>query len=232
MAGGAITTVDRALAASGNGCATTLRTPVLEQLVKSVAPSRRLVRTVQDRSEVVFVTAGTGLLRLEGAEHPLTPETAAFVPAREDAELEASADEALELLVVRTPGDERADPARPTTVSLAEREAEDAGIGREFRLLVGPEHGLRSATQFVGYVPPGRARMHNHPYDEVAYVLEGEGVVHWRDGESVPVERGSCIHFPRLVFHSLENVGDRPIRIMGVFHPAGSPADRVDVLDY
>jgi mannose-6-phosphate isomerase-like protein (cupin superfamily) len=74
--------------------------------------------------------------------------------------------------------------------------------------------------------------MHNHPYDELAYVVEGEGVLHWEDGTSMPVAAGSCIYFPRLVFHSLENVGDPPIRIMGVFHPAGSPADRVAELDY
>jgi mannose-6-phosphate isomerase-like protein (cupin superfamily) len=74
--------------------------------------------------------------------------------------------------------------------------------------------------------------MHNHPYDEVAFVVEGEGVLHWDDGRDDPVGAGSCIFFPRLVFHSLENTGASNLRIMGVFHPAGSPADRVAVLDY
>ena len=56
----------------------------------------------------------------------------------------------------------------------------------------------------------------------------GAGAVHWEDGTSVAVARGSCIHFPRLVSHSLENRGSSPLRVMGVFHPAGSPAARVD----
>jgi mannose-6-phosphate isomerase-like protein (cupin superfamily) len=146
--------------------------------------------------------------------------------------VEADGDEALVFLVVRTPGAEARSPDRPVTAALDDQAAEDAGIGRHFRLLVGPAHGCQSATQFVGYVPPGRAKMHNHPYDEVALIVEGTGVLHWHDGGSEPVERGSCISFPRLVFHSLENVGDRPIRIMGVFTPAGSPADRVEVLDH
>ena len=67
--------------------------------------------------------------------------------------------------------------------------------------------------------------MHNHPYDEVVYVVEGEGVLHWEDGTDVPVRAGSCIFFPRLVFHSLENTGTTELRIMGVIRPADSPAD-------
>lgn len=231
MAAGSVTTIERALDASRDGSATTLVSPVLEQRVEVVPRGGRVSRTVEERSEVLFVAAGNGVLRVGGQEHELVPETGAFLAAGEPVELEAGG-EGLELVLVRTPWDEARAAGRPATVVLGDVEAEEAGIGREFRLLVGEAHGCRSVTQFVGYVPPGRAKMHNHPYDEVAYVLEGDGVLHWHDGESIPVGRGSCIHFPRLVFHSLENVGDSTLRIMGVFHPAGSPADRVEILDY
>lgn len=230
MAAGNVTTVGRALGSAANGSATTLVSPVLEQRVEVTRPGGRSLWTVADRSEVAFVAAGRGVLRLGGEEHRLVPERAVYLAVGDEVEIEAGED-GLELIVARTPGMEpRADVE--AVVVDPEPEPQDAGIGREFRLLVGPEHGCRSATQFVGVIPPGRARMHNHPYDEVAYVVEGRGVLHWHEGDSVPVERGSCIYFPRLVFHSLENVGDTPIRIMGVFHPAGSPADRVEVLDY
>jgi mannose-6-phosphate isomerase-like protein (cupin superfamily) len=232
VAAGRVTTVERALAESSDGRATTLRSPVLEQRVERLPAGERLAWAVEERSEVLFVAGGTGVLRLDGQELALEPETGAFLAVGDAVELEAAGEEALELVVARTPGEEAGGAGRRVTATLVEREAEDAGIGREFRLLVGPEHGCVSATQFVGEIPPGRAKMHNHPYDEMAYVVDGSGVLHWHEGESVPVQRGSCIHFPRLVLHSLENVGGRPIRIMGVFHPAGSPADRVDVLDY
>jgi len=51
----------------------------------------------------------------------------------------------------------------------------DAGAtaGRQFRLLSTPEVGCASVTQFVGYIPVGRAPDHFHTYDEVAYVLGG-----------------------------------------------------------
>jgi mannose-6-phosphate isomerase-like protein (cupin superfamily) len=136
-----------------------------------------------------------------------------------------SRDGELELVVVGAP---RAELRSERVVSYRGGEAEDAGIGREFRLLVESSE----ATQFIGVIPPGRAKMHNHPYDELAWLVEGEGLLHWHQGESVPVSRGSRIYFPRLVFHSLENTRGTPMRIMGVFHPAGSPADRVEVLDY
>jgi mannose-6-phosphate isomerase-like protein (cupin superfamily) len=232
MTAGRVTTLEEALAAGAGGSATTLVCPVLEQRVEVVDPGERAAWTVGDRSEVLFVAFGAGALRVAGGEHRLEPETAAFLALGDEAELEADAEEPLALVVTRTPGREERPPGRPVTAGLAGAEARDAGIGREFRLLVGPEHGCSSATQFVGFIPPGRAKMHNHPYEEVAYVVDGTGVLHWHEGPSEPVERGSCIYFPRLEFHSLENLADRPLRIMGVFHPAGSPADRVEVLDY
>ena len=89
---------------------------------------------------------------------------------------------------------------------------------REFRYLVTDEVGCRDATQFYGVIAPGRAPDHSHVYDEVIYVLEGEGVLH-SDGEDRPVSAGSCIHLPPFFVHSLENSGDTPMRIVATFHP-------------
>ena len=193
----------------------------LEQRILRV---RRAELTPGEASEIVFVAAGEGTLTVDGHVHELEPETGAYVGPGESATLE-SPDGELDLVVVRAPS---AELQSQRVVSYRERLAEDAGIGREFRLLVESSE----ATQFIGVIPPGRAKMHNHPYDELAWLVEGEGVLHWHGGESVPVTRGSRIYFPRLVFHSLENTGSTPMRIMGVFPPAGSPADRVEVLDY
>jgi quercetin dioxygenase-like cupin family protein len=96
---------------------------------------------------------------------------------------------------------------------------------REFRYLVTDEVGCRDATQFFGIIAPGRAADHSHVYDEVIYVLEGEGVLHG-GGADRPVTAGSCIHLPPFFVHSLENSGDSPMRIVAVFHPAGDPASR------
>jgi len=68
--------------------------------------------------------------------------------------------------------------------------------------------------------------MHSHVYDEVVYVLEGEGILHLDGDGSTPIGPGSCIHLPPFREHSLENVGDTPMRVLGVFHPSGDPASR------
>lgn len=222
MRAGQVVSAADALAEQRNGSAPTVAGAGLEQHAVVLAPGTSLHRC-GDRAETLFVTTGRGRLRVGAEEHPLEAETGFFLAGGEEAELEV----AEELRLVRA----LAPPAEPTTaraVAFAEEEARDAGIGREFRLLACSSE----TTQFIGIVPPGRALMHNHPYDEVAYVVEGEGVLHWEDGTAVPVRAGSCIFFPRLVFHSLENTGSSSLRIMGVITPAHSPADRVEVLDY
>ena len=96
---------------------------------------------------------------------------------------------------------------------------------RRFRVLFGPGNGCSAATQFVGEIPPGRAPEHSHPYDEVVLVLEGEGVLHAGTGDR-PLAPGSCVHLPPGEPHCLENTGRATLRVLGVFHPGGSPASK------
>jgi quercetin dioxygenase-like cupin family protein len=111
------------------------------------------------------------------------------------------------------------------TVRYADQPTLPASGDREFRYLVTDEVGCRDATQFFGVIAPGRAPDHSHVYDEVIYVLEGEGVLHG-GGADKPVSAGSCIHLPPFFVHSLENSGHSSMRIVAVFHPAGDPASR------
>jgi mannose-6-phosphate isomerase-like protein (cupin superfamily) len=94
---------------------------------------------------------------------------------------------------------------------------------RRFRVLFGPGNGCEAATQFAGEIPPGRAPLHSHTYDEVVLVLAGEGVLHAGPVEH-PIAAGTCIHLPPGQQHCLENTGQATLRVLGVFHPGGSPA--------
>jgi len=94
---------------------------------------------------------------------------------------------------------------------------------RRFRVLFGPGNGCEAATQFVGEIPPGRAPLHSHTYDEVVLVLDGEGVLH-AGAVGHPIAAGTCIHLPPGQQHCLENTGQATLRVLGVFHPGGSPA--------
>ena len=107
---------------------------------------------------------------------------------------------------------------------LTVEEKGSATAGRQFVLGARPELGCASATQFIGLVPPGRAPDHFHLYDEVIYILEGEGELHIA-GESAPLRPGSCVHLPARLVHCLANTGEDELRLLGVFRPAGSPAE-------
>jgi mannose-6-phosphate isomerase-like protein (cupin superfamily) len=97
---------------------------------------------------------------------------------------------------------------------------------RRFRVLFGPGNGCAAATQFVGEIPPGRAPVHSHTYDELVLVLEGEGICHAGPGDR-PLAPGSCVHLPPGQPHCLENTGQATLRVLGVFHPGGSPAAKL-----
>ena len=175
------------------------------------------------------MVAGDGELQLGGEAHALEPETGAYLAPGEEYELDNTGDRPLKLVSVRIP--DPADPEangadgaqRAVVRRLADQEAQDATTDREFRIVADPSTGLRSATHFVGYIPTARAPEHFHTYDEVIYVLDGEGVMH-AEGNDTPVGAGSCIELPARTVHCLENTGDDVMRLVAVFRPAGSPA--------
>src|ERR671930_22856 len=182
-------------------------------------------RPLGDRQEVLFVVSGQGSLRVDSEVHPLEPMTGAYLAAGEEYEVEAAGPDELVVVSVSAPQEHEAPPRR-RTVRWADQPALPASPNREFRYLVNQDMGCLDVTQFVGVIPPGRAGMHSHVYDEVVYVLEGEGFLHLDGDESTPIGPGSCIHLPPFREHSLENVGATPMRVLGVFHPSGDPASR------
>jgi len=199
-----------------------------ERLVQRVirfAPGRSHPRRLGDRQEVLFVVSGEGTLHVGGEAHRLEPLTGVYVTAGEEYEVEAAGPQELLVVSVSAPQEHDAPPRR-RTVRWKEQPALPASPNREFRYLVNQDMGCLDITQFVGVIPPGRAGMHSHVYDEVVYVLEGEGILHLDGGGSTPIGPGSCIHLPPFREHSLENVGDTPMRVLGVFHPSGDPASR------
>ncbi len=199
----------------------------LEQQVIRFAPGRSKSRTLDGAQQVLYVAAGQGTLLVEGHAHDLEPDTGAYVAAGETYEIDNPGPDEVIVVAVGLPQENgSARPPERRTVRHADRPTLPAGSERRFRYLADHEVGSHDVTQFLGVIDPSRAPDHGHVYDEVIYVVEGEGTLHL-DGMHTPIGPGSCIHLPPLVEHCLENHGPGPMRVLGVFHPAGDPAGRV-----
>ena len=200
---------------------------MLEQAVIECAPGASVERATDQAEEVLFVVAGAGELSLAGVRHPLEPETGAYLAPGEEYELHNRGSEPMRVVSVRIPDPVAPDASgaseRAVVRRLADQEAQDATTARTFRIVADPSTGLRSATHFVGYVPTERAPEHFHTYDEVIYILEGQGALH-TEGSRTPVVAGSFIELPARTVHCLENTGEDTMRLVAVFRPAGSPA--------
>jgi mannose-6-phosphate isomerase-like protein (cupin superfamily) len=105
--------------------------------------------------------------------------------------------------------------------------APESTADRWYRVLVDKELGSEQVTQFVGSIPPGRAPDHFHTYEEVLFILKGEGRM-WAGETNTEIGVGSCIYLPKGQVHCVENTGTGELRLLGVFYPAGSPSVRYE----
>lgn len=201
---------------------------------RGVSPARR--NPVGE--EVLFVVRGEASCYIDGHRYALAPGTAVFVPQGSIYHIDNTGEADLEIVSVRCPEDAGTESgieapafkANDTAPFLTVRESDQEPIAagnRTFKYLVNEAVGATRVTQFVGVIPPGRAPMHHHSYEEAIYVIEGEGRV-WSTEGSAEFKAGSSIYLPRGVSHSLENTGAANVRVLGVFHPSGSPAVRYD----
>ena len=205
----------------------TFQTEHLEQRVVRFAPGRSRERAASARHELLYVLAGSGHLEVDGERHPLEPGTGAFVAPGEPWSVDNPGSEELLVVAVSAAADLAVDDARrKKTIRFDDQPEHTASVERTFRYLINEDAGCLDVTQFIGIVQPSKAPFHSHPYEELGYIVKGEGVAHV-GGVSVPLRPGSCFHLPPEKVHCIENVGPEPMHILGVFHPSDSPANRV-----
>jgi mannose-6-phosphate isomerase-like protein (cupin superfamily) len=185
--------------------------------------------------EVLFVLEGRGTVYVDGHPEPVDHGTGVFVPPRACLTIVNAERTPLTLASAQCPdpGPELrlVDPLRHPVMRgeaparaarLWDSEARPSG-DRWYRVLVDEALGCTQVTQFVGAIPPGRAPDHFHQYEEVLCFLAGEGRL-WAGESWAPVGPGRCAFLPRGQVHCTENTGTAELRLLGVFHPSGSPA--------
>ena len=198
---------------------------LLEQHVTRYAPGRSLPRRGEGRDEILFTVSGQGTLELEGEPYELRPDTAAYVRSGETYTIDNEGPDELLIVSTTVPVEQVYRSPREVIVRFDDQPELRADAKRTFRYLVNQDAGCMDATQFLGLVEPCRAPDHSHSYDEVGYIVEGNGFAHIGN-ESIPLGPGSCFHLPPEQVHCIENTGPGVMRILGVFHPSGDPASR------
>ena len=171
---------------------------------------------------LLFVHEGSGTL----GSTELAGAAAGLVAAGETGTLVAGADG---LACVRVTLGAETDLHAPMgatepVVALDHVEPGQATGSRSFQVLHGPHNGSTRATMFVGYIPPGKAPWHYHLYDEIVWILRGEGRLHIGD-EIEPLAPGVAFRLRPREVHIVENTRqDAELAVLGIFTPAGSPS--------
>ena len=176
-------------------------------------PGRSSTLRNEDLDEVLFALNECRIF-IDDDAHEVESQSGVFIPAKKTFRIENCGT----LISVQCPATQ-ASP--PPIVKLADQRATPTA-DRWYRVLIDSE-----VTQFVGSIPPGRAPDHFHEYEEVLFILRGEGRM-WTENKSTPIGYGSCIYLPRKQVHCVENTGAGELRLLGVFYPAGSPAVRYE----
>lgn len=174
-----------------------------------------------------------------GQKSAVEPDTGVYVPPGQTMSVSNDSSEAVVFVSARCPESsdlsvcDRLTETRDMslgksrqTIRLADRRQVPTA-DRWYRVLVDEELGSMQATQFVGSIPPGRAPNHFHNYEEVLFILRGEGRM-WAGQTNTPIGPGSCVYLPKGQMHCVENTGTDELRLLGVFYPAGSPAVRYE----
>jgi mannose-6-phosphate isomerase-like protein (cupin superfamily) len=177
--------------------------------------------------EVLYVLEGSCTVVIDGNAYQVGPETGVYVRPGQTLRVENPGPDVVRIVSSQSPAEPSAvSEQSPPIVKLADRRALPTA-DRWYRVLVDDEVGSEQVTQFVGSIPPGRAPDHFHEYEEVLFILRGEGRM-WAGEDNTPIGPGSCIYLPRRQVHCVENTGTGELRLLGVFYPAGSPAVRYE----
>jgi mannose-6-phosphate isomerase-like protein (cupin superfamily) len=186
--------------------------------------------------EVIYVLEGGCTVFIDGAAHEVGPETGIYLCPGETLSVQNAGPDVVRFVSSQCPEEtfeivnefsiNSMRPQSSPIVKLSDKRALPTA-DRWYRVLVDGEVGSEQVTQFVGSIPPGRAPDHFHEYEEVLFILRGEGQM-WAGDTNTPIGPGSCVYLPKRQMHCVENTDDGELRLLGVFYPAGSPAVRYE----
>ena len=114
-----------------------------------------------------------------------------------------------------------------TIADLSEIQGRTYPARRRTQNLVGGLSPVQAKNFSMGNVTlepkGGQVPWHNQEQEEVYFIVEGEGEMCLGE-ERMAVRTGQTVFIPSKVFHQLTNTGDKPMRMIYVYGPAGDVA--------
>ncbi len=105
---------------------------------------------------------------------------------------------------------------------------------RRTQNLVGGVSPIQARNFSMGYVTleprGGQVPWHNQEQEEVYFIIEGEAEMCLGE-ERTTLRSGQAVYIPSGVFHQITNTGDRPLRMIYCYGPAGDVAHWRQELD-
>jgi mannose-6-phosphate isomerase-like protein (cupin superfamily) len=105
---------------------------------------------------------------------------------------------------------------------------------RRTQNLVGGASPIQASHFSIGNVTlepnGGQVPWHNQDQEEIYFVVEGTGEM-CLGAERMEVHGGQAVYIPPTVFHQLTNTGERPLRMIYCYGPAGDVAHWRQELD-
>src|ERR1700684_440348 len=105
---------------------------------------------------------------------------------------------------------------------------------RRTRNLVGGMSPIQAKAFAMGYVTlepkGGQVPWHNQEQEEVYFIVEGTCEMCLGE-ERATITSGQAVYIPSGVFHQLTNIGDKPLRMIYCYGPAGDVAHWRQELD-
>lgn len=188
------------------------------------------VLTAGEVSVILFIAAGSGEVEISGVRFDIVEGDGVYVRPGEAFRLSgdskivtfASALPAVEALTTLEAMPDTFDASLPRRIRGIDTAQRTEMGPRYFQMLVDRSVGSTDAAQFIGHIPPSRAEMHRHLYEEALIILSGEGLM-WNDESCAPVAAGDVIFLPRKQAHSLECTAPEGMDVVGVIHPGDNP---------
>jgi mannose-6-phosphate isomerase-like protein (cupin superfamily) len=114
-----------------------------------------------------------------------------------------------------------------TIADLSRIEGRTYPARRRTQNLVGGASPVQSSLFSMGFVTlepqGGQVPWHNHEQEEVYFIIEGEGEM-CLGSERQTISAGQLVYIPSNEYHQLTNTGDRPMKMLYCYGPAGDVA--------